>query len=58
MIQHDVDTDPEFREILRREAMGLIRAGDVETGKSILEKYFAAWPEADTKMAASTEAGG
>ena len=39
-IQRDVDTDPRFREILRQEAMDLIRDGDVETGRSILETYF------------------
>ena len=57
MIQRDVDNDPEFREVLPREALDLIRAGDVETGRSILEDYFAAWPETDVAKPASAEVG-
>ena len=45
LIQRRVDLNPRFREMFRREALKYIRQGDEETGRSILEKYFGAWPE-------------
>ena len=40
LVQHDVDNDPSFREALRREALACIRAGDVETGRSLLVRFL------------------
>jgi len=40
MIQHHVDTSPAFREALRREAIDCIRAGDQETGQTLLRNHF------------------
>jgi hypothetical protein len=40
MIQHHVDTNPAFREALRREAIDRMRAGDQETGQALLRNHF------------------
>ncbi len=49
----DVDPNPNFRELLRQEALECIRTGDVETGRSILEKYIGGYELSETTKSAT-----
>jgi|GEM_PF-3192581 len=48
IVRERMAREPGFRDALRREALECIRNGDIETGQSMLRKYFGeAEPEAE-----------
>jgi hypothetical protein len=55
MIQHHVDTNPAFKEALRREAIDRIRAGDLVTGQALLRNHFHETETAEATPVAGTE---
>ena len=42
LVRERMALDPAFAEALRTEALEAIRTGDIETGESMLRKYFGA----------------
>ena len=42
LVQRHVSSDPDFAEALLREAIQAMRAGDIETAKTILRDYLKA----------------
>ena len=40
LVKERLDRDPKYREALRREAIEVMLAGDVDTGKAVLRDYI------------------